>query len=144
MGYTIRIGQVSVGAGEDGQLRLAVREDRIHSAPHFERGVTSSGHNALSATYGAWGDFCAETGLRDLFFDEERGLMREHPGCFKLKAEHLERVQAVLIAWRAEHSGAVPRFETSSTEAHFARLVWLEWWMRYALETCSIPAISNS
>lgn len=154
MGYTIRIGQAVVAPDDGGEaLTVEVQKERHPEAPVFPGDEMTGNSNARRPSYAGWADFCGETGLRELFFNEERGLMREHPGCFRITAKHLEAVQHALAAWRARYPMAVPRFaeipsnETvawSTIEAHLARLIWLEWWMRYALKTHSLPAIYNS
>lgn len=95
------------------------------------------------------GEFCKVTELRDLFFDEDDGLFSEHPGCKLLRQEHLDKVQRALIRYQASTT-AKPGFydwgepNTGEYDGNLARIIWLEWWMRWALATCETPAIENT
>ena len=151
MGYSIYIGQAVV-RDDDGQIRAVVLEEKHPEAPTAPNDSLTSDTNARHPSYAGWDAFVRAVGLRDLFFSEECGLMREHPGCFPITPAHLGRVRGALRAWRKKWPHASPGFmaddDRSETPekvaaAHLARFIWLEWWMGHALRTCSLPAIYN-
>lgn len=157
MSYSIRIGEMTIGD---------------HDAPHVERvedpdaptfpndGLTGSS-NERCPSYTAWGEFARAVNLHAFFFDERTGLMREHPGCQPFGERHLWIVEEALVTYRERQSGmrvlppgfagypymnASGRWVTPAAgeyDAHLARLIWLEWWMRRALTTGKRPAIWN-
>jgi hypothetical protein len=162
MSYSIYIGNAIIedrSEDGDGELlaRFTVPEIIRHDAPSFPHDDMSNGKNGRHPGYSQWSDFCASAGLTALFFDKETGIMREHPGCFSLTPEHLAIVRAARERWQAEHPAAVPGFDFSRFMADqskddgvrgrdgvLARLLWLEWWMSWALANCERPAIENT
>jgi hypothetical protein len=128
----------------------------LPEAPAFAYDEMSAHQNSRHPGYIAWGEFCDKTGLRDLFFREWYGLMSSHPGTFALRPEHLQEVREARERWQGDHPDAAPGFEWSplhgektpddgirTRDAILARLLWLEWWMDWALRTCERPAIHN-
>lgn len=132
MGYSISIGHATVDeqpADEyDGELiaRYRVRGERHDCAPHD--GSPTDFTNGRWPSYSGWSDFAESTGLSALFFSKERDLMREHPGCFRLRQEHLDEILAV----------------KNVPEEQRGRYEWLCYWVKWALENCELPAIENS
>lgn len=144
MSYSIYIGQAVVGTDDDGEaLDVIVQETRDPRAPVAPGDEMTGDRNACHPSDSAWYDFCRATELTRLFLDEERGLMREHPGCFRITVQHLLDVRAALEVYRRRYPDAAPGFGAKPADAHLARLIWLEWWMGHALRTCSLPAIYN-
>lgn len=158
MSYSIYIGeaQVDVPDTDEGGLELSVRVfDMQHpEAPEFPGDDMTGKSNGRHPGYSQWATFCHETGLHDLFFDEESGLMSSHPGCVVLRKEHHERIAKALRDWQAKAVGKVPGWDPSAEffgtakpdpkyDGNLARLMWLGWWFRWALENCKVPAIYN-
>lgn len=161
MGYTFKIGNaVPEFSKEDGYLRAEwVVQPITHAdAPTFPNdGMTGNG-NDRSTSYSVWADFCRATGIYGVFYDERGHLHAGHPGCVMLKRSDLERVKEAREAWQ-KTSTLPPGFEgwpvynneTGEThtpdegkyDAYLARLLWLEWWMAWALDNCETPAIEN-
>jgi hypothetical protein len=135
MGYTIMIGEAAIEPCDvddyEGQLiaRYRVKLERHDAAP--ASGDPTDFENQRWPSYTGWHDFAVAVRLHDLLFDKDRGLMREHPGCFQLTTEHLTEVQAALHTY-------------SQHDYNMARLIWLEYWIRWALENCDSPAMENS
>jgi hypothetical protein len=125
-----------------------VERDDAPTFPHDE--MTGKG-NYRYPGYSGWADFCREAGLYDLFLDRDGGeaLMQNHPGIARLHPEHLTRIRAALKA-RRRTSTLPPGFagwngEDEGKHDHIlARLIWLEYWMDWALRECERPAIFNS
>lgn len=147
--YTICIGNARIEQGLDGIQLLAewvvdvVTNDR---APEFPNDQVTGKSNVRMPGYSAWEDFCQETGLYKLFYGDE-GLMACHPGCAKINKGH---VSAVRIALLQRHEYRLNNGITSRpgfgavNDYTLARLLWLEYWMAWAVENCEIPAIKNS
>lgn len=161
MGYTFKIGNaVPEFSKDDGYLsaRWVVEPMRRDDAPTFPHDEMTGNGNDRSPSYSAWSEFCKATGIYDVFYDERGHLHAGHPGCVMLKRSDLERVKEAREAWQ-KTSTLPPGFEgwsvydeatkTSTTpdegkyDYQLARLIWLEWWMAWALDNCETPAIEN-
>jgi hypothetical protein len=155
-------------AYENNGLTLPEDEDpflviSLPEAPLFP-GDPTERTNSRSPSYTMWAEFCDDVGLQPLFFDKQHGLMREHPGWFQFGPEHLLIVRRAREAYEKQHPGLVPGWaeddywsrrrrgqmepnpgdEQYTTEGgHLARLLWLEWWMDYALKHFDHPGIAN-
>jgi hypothetical protein len=152
MGYTLRIGNAVPEFNKDYFPELyatwTVGGQRNEDAPAF--GDPSDYCNERSPSYSIWSDFCEEVGIYDVFYNERGHLHASHPGCIGITPEDLETVQKALK--NRQESATLPAgFEKGWTydgpanfDYHLARLIWLEYWMRWALENCETPAISNS
>ena len=133
MGYNITIGNAVLEACDpddyDGELKgwYFVTWERHDNAPADSAPTAHT--NERWPSYSGWSDFCEETGLSDLFFSKYDGLMRKHPGCFKLEQRHLDIIKSV--------AGHVP-------EKQRGRYEWLGYWVEWALNNCELPAIENS
>lgn len=145
--YTICIGNAMIEQNLDGIQLLAewvvdvVTNDR---APEFPNDQLTGKSNVRMSGYSAWEDFCKKTGLYRLFYGDE-GLIA-HPGCAKINKGHVSAVRIALLQ-RHEHrlkNGIVlrPGFGAEN-DYTLARLLWLEYWMTWAVENCEIPAIEN-
>lgn len=162
MGYDFRIGNaVPESSKEDGLLRARwiVEPKKLDHAPTFPNDWMTGNGNSRSPGYSAWGGFCRETGLYDLFFSKSDGLCSNHPGCELLNSSHLATIRGALDSWKAKAtkppgfadlpkfnpaSGAVETPDEGKYDHQLARLIWLEWWVAWALENCETPAIQNT
>lgn len=124
-------------------LRVQVGYIRHKDAPVFTGDEMTGDSNSRHPGYGSWHDFCQEVGLDDLFFNRDAGLMREHPGTFRLEPQHAETISAALKRYHGKHPNMTPRFGNSDEEACLGRLIWLDWWARWAVTNCKVPAIHN-
>lgn len=146
MSYSIHIGNAtSEFSKDDGYLsaRWVVEPATHPAAPTFPNDDMTGNSNSRHPSYSAWDDFCRATGLHDMFFGEENeGLMREHPGCVMLTEMHAQTITAALAAYQSE--ATKPPGFTDGHSPHLARILWLEFWVRWALENCETPAIQNT
>lgn len=154
MGYDIYIGEAGIYPAPDevGQaweygrpaVHITVRDIERDDAPAFPGDEMSHHANHRHPSYTVWGEFARSTGLHDLFFGDD-GLMSEHPGAQAFNAHDVQQVQAALATFQQQHRGATPQFGNSATDADatLARLLWLEWWMRWAVENCRVPTLYN-
>ena len=166
MGYDIKIGEARVVAPEPSKAdegctpRIGAVGATHPEAPTFPGDGMTGNSNDRSSAYSSWSNFVRAVGLNDLFFGKEAGLMREHPGAAMLTETHHARILGALVAdrasrpdarpgWREPMDGARPfegpwKPETEGLDPDIARLVWLEWWVRWALDNCTIPVIANT
>lgn len=147
MGYNIRIGNAVPFFSKDDdelyacwQIEGATSED----APNFPGDHFTANSNGRYPSYSAWSQFCNKVGLCDLFFDKYEGLFRMHPGCQLITQDHYQTVSNALEEYQ-KHAKLPPGYDDfGNYDYNLARLMWLEFWMKWALENCETPAIYNS
>ena len=153
MGYTFTIANaVPVHSKSDYPYLEAKWEVQLASsdqAPHFPGDITGSS-NSRSPSYSVWADFCRTVGLYEFFYTPSGHLRAGHPGCIGITKEDADFVTAALSRYSAAATRP-PGFEAAwdyhgpaNYDYHLARLIWLEWWMRWAVEHCETPAIENT
>lgn len=161
MSYSLYIGNAKVESGkEEGELwaRWSVEHATHPDAPTFPNDKLTGNSNNRHPSYSGWRDFSKESELERLFYDNDEGLMRKHPDCVPLTAAHHAEVLAALQRWQAQSNKppgfagelmfnrATDKWEQCDEGCYdhtLARLMWLEWWMRWALDTCETPAFEN-
>lgn len=162
MSYTIYIGEAVIEdntcEGEDEyRAEWTVNQISNKDAPEFTGDDYTGQSNGRHPGYSQWGDFCRRNRLYEIFFSKEEGIMREHPGCFKLTKKHqkvFEKAFDDLEKRDKRPAGLDERhikdeFITipEGTETHSydkVRLIWLIWWTKWAINNCKKPAIYNS
>lgn len=166
MSYTIIIGEAAFSSLEreeieDGLNDIWVTADGVEheDAPNFPGDYLTGRTNKRSPGYGQWASFLRECGLHELFFGKEHGLMREHPGCFFIAKHNASEVREARLKWEREHPKAVPGWcnckdcdtilrdkeaKHRDLDGVLARLIWLDYWMHWALAKCKNPVIANS
>lgn len=147
MGYSIYIGEATIFTEED-EIWVGVKKIEHPDAPYWESSGgfpdASEKTNGRHPSYTQFVDFCRSTGLANLFFDEDYGLLRDHPGIKRIYPHHLEEISRARKRWEELHPNAVPGWNVDKGEDPIlARLIWYEWWFRWALENCKLPAIYN-
>jgi hypothetical protein len=149
--YTMRIGQAVFDAPKaDGGLTASVPRITYEEAPSFV-GDAAKNSNERSPYVYQWEAFCEAAGLTDLFFNKINGLLTVAPGIKEVTRAHLNTIQKAKLRWMDLPWGAMeqipgwnpnkdhdPRYDTT-----LARLLWLEWWFRHALENCANPAFDS-
>lgn len=154
--------------GEWPRVRVTVNEVEHPAAPVFENDDMTKNSNNRHPGYSSWGDFIDKTNLSGVFWGDD-GLMSTHPGIKPLNETHYQAIHAALETYRATLSedtkpGFLNNFKYNvdgkisglmtdeefeayriamKVDAHLARLIWLEWWVRWALDNCQYPAIYN-
>jgi hypothetical protein len=152
MSYSLTIGNAYLAGPYRDSIKyyIDVQEFSHPEAPAF--GEPSDHRSSRFPGYTTWSDFCNEVGLTELFFDEESGLLANHPGTCALTESHLAEITGALERRRASNGGKAPGFKEQTQDGHFkdvgkdpqlARLVWLEYWVRWALQNCERPAFGN-
>lgn len=145
MSVDITIGEtISVTDADEGSIRVPrVLKRTVRDGPQFpQENILDRRSNHRAIATHIWGDFLNEVGLWDLF-EGHGGLAAEagDDGAVALTVEHHQAVVSALGRYRIAHRQAVPQYETTDEDAALARLIWLEWWMAWALAHCEHPAI---
>lgn len=150
MSYDIYIGNAELRTyrdehGEPEMYRIVVEHMTNPEAPVFPGDEMTGNGNSRHPGYTQWGEFLRMVGLSDLFNSREDGLMYEHPGNAALREAHAKEIEEALEDHRLIYPEAVPRFgdEARPEDAALARLIWLDWWVKYALKNCERPCIYN-
>lgn len=159
MGYDIYIGNaemVNEDESKEGVLSYGIRVKGLHlpDAPVFPNDEMTNNGNDRHPGYSGWSEWCREVDLYDLFFAEYTGLMCEHPGNRALRQDHADRIEAALKRWQESHPDAIPGFDEwdmrnpgkepeHKYDPMLARLIWLDWWVKWALANCERPCIYN-
>ena len=146
MSYDIYIGEATLELFEGdveypAEIHIRVARTTQPGAPQFEGDEMTGDGNSRHPGYSQWHGFCRAAGLEDLFYDKEQGFIREHPGTFALEQRHLDVVTKAREEWEKGHFDP-PGF-VEGKDYILARILWLEWWMRWALDNCKYPAIHN-
>ena len=172
MGYTLTIGNAALRYDADDLYLCIEAEGATHpDAPDHDK-FTGKG-NSLSPSYTVWSDFCRDAGIYELFygqgwsreerrylecsedFHRETPLLAHHPGYAPICRADLDFVKAARERREQSNGERPPGFfdygaETdwkevdNGTDPVLARLVWLEFWLEWALGNCAIPIIENS
>jgi hypothetical protein len=156
MGYTITIGNAVPEHHKDDFPILSasweVQGQVLENAPTFENDGMTGASNSRSPSYTDWADFCRATGLYELFFGKEgdEGLMAHHPDCKGITQYDVDIVTASLKKYQAKATlpAGFEKHDYTGNEQnydyHLARLIWLEFWMRWAIANCETPALENT
>lgn len=161
MGYCIAIGDAKPYHGkEDNDFFSGWDVGRLElvCAPEFPNDEMTGKTNIRRPSYTQWAAICREAGIYELFFDESEGLFRDHPGCKPLKQKHLDEIRFALDLRKRKSKKRAGFFdavfneekdEWEYPEEHLydgvlACLIWLEFWVNWALSNCENPAIANS
>lgn len=128
-----------------------VPEVRLENAPTFPNDEMTGNSNNRHPGYSQWAEFCRKAGLYNLFFNED-GLMNEHPGHAALTQKHADVIQLALMRWEKIFPNSVPGFggycptegdDEVAYDGILARLLWLNFWVQWAVKNCENPAIYN-
>lgn len=166
MGYTIKIGNAVPSFDKDSFPELfsswKVEDAELPEAPNFPNDVNNN-RNERWPSYTVWDDFTKKTGLYEFFYSKYRregdneisqdGIFQASgsPGCIGITKENADFVTEKLEEYKKiatlppgfeaydEHEDNEPRYDY-----HLARLIWIEWWMQWAVKNCETPAIENS
>lgn len=154
MGYTFVVGNAKPTHDKDDfpylRARWEVDIKTLKSAPTFVNDEMTGNSNSRSPSYTVWAEFARATGLYEFFFDDRGHLHAGHPGCVGITQEDADLVTAALNRYKSkavhppgfsDWYGKTP--DDKPVDAHLARLIWLEFWMQWAVKNCKTPAIQN-
>lgn len=148
MGYTITIGELEVTKSPDDGLdcdciRFDAKGVMIADSPAF--GEPTDYTNSRWPSYSVWSSFMKAVGIYDVFFDGRGHLIGGHPGVRLVTRELSDFVNGALVKYRAENPSVHPLLNEGSESAGWlCRLIWLDYWLNWALENCETPVIANS
>lgn len=152
MSYTFTIGNATPKFSKDDGYLMAswsVESKTLPEAPQFPHDEMTGQGNSRSPSYSGWSDFCRAAGIFDVFYDDRGRLLAGHPGCVMLTEADYARIDGALRAWTTTATKP-PGFSGWKNEDEgkydpiLARLIWLKFWMRWALDNCETPAIENT
>ena len=154
MGYTFTIGNASPSHNKEYFPELyaswEVAPAKSDDAPIFPGDEMTGNGNSRSPSYSVWFDFCCVTGIRGIFYDNHDRLHASHPGCIGITKEAADFVTSALAEYKSKAT-LPPGFEDdfmhkgpANYDYHLARLMWLEYWMQWAVKNCETPAIQNT
>lgn len=167
MGYTLRIGELEITYCNDEsepRIDLDARGEWHENAPSY--GEPTDKENQRWPSYSGWNNFCKYFGLSELFYGKnERGewsrddaLISEHPGCVPLTERHRREINATLEAHKIKYPNAIPTYgkpapfgkmtwedlDNPPENYQLCRLIWLHYWVNWALDNCKQPVFYNS
>lgn len=164
MGYTLNIGELKIRYDNDEDCPTidCDAETFMHdNAPAF--GEPTDKTSSRWPSYTAWANFSRFTGLYDLFYGKNEqkettrddALLRSHPGCVPLTEKHRREVNAAYEGFKIKYPNAIPTYGTpknvfegdkNNPEENYqmTRLVWLHYWVNWALDNCKQPVFTNS
>jgi hypothetical protein len=142
MGYSIKIGNAIPVFHRDMEFEdlsayWDVEPATSADAPAFENDSMTGMSNGRHPSYTGWSNFLDATGLRELFSE----LFVTHPGCVILNQSHYDEIHNALENYK--QTATQPPGFLDGQDYNLARLMWLEFWVRWALENCETPAIRN-
>jgi hypothetical protein len=161
MGYTFRIGNLIETIEEDDDepyTSYDVDSIVLYDAPEFPNDELTGKSNGRSPSYSAWSDFCRKSDITHIFYDERGHLLGGHPGYVDITSDMVNTIEEKLqkykkIATLPPGFEGFPAFNPISGDWEtpdegkydhiLARLIWLEFWTKWALENCEHPAIVN-
>jgi hypothetical protein len=127
MAYALTIGEARMDIDpEFGNVGITVDRVSLSEAPLNSSNDRS---NTITPAYLVWENFCTQTGMHELFYDDDEGLLRPHPGVKLLTSVHLAAFKEATIP---------PGDEWSRK-----RVDWLIWWTEWALANCKVPVFEN-
>ena len=170
MGYTLRIGELVVEYHQDEdepRIDLSAKLSRHDDAPAF--GEPTDYENQRWPSYSVWSNFAEDAGLYPLFFGREKGsgqlsrddaLLAQQPGCVPITEAHRREVNEAMARWKQKYPKATPTFGKPAPEGEVSgfwsdpdnpeengkmtRLVWLQYWINWALDNCKQPVFENT
>ena len=154
MGFSFIIGNAVVERDGDGGYCVMVADASHPDAP--SNGDDSHKTNYRTPGYIVWKEFATAVGIADLFYGPEGKqdgpLLAADPA--ELKEEHYQIIHVALLDYKAKHPDAVPGYSTRydssvhdyvtdpnpNLDGNLDRLMWLDFWIRWALDNCEYPA----
>lgn len=151
MGYIIQIGNAIPLVDEDSDILEWQIEDFCHEeCPTFPG--DSRKYNYRAPSYSVWDDFCEAVGLEDMFYRHLPDGRTTGKGFIYLAEKHLELVSRRLIEYKGRMKVTIPpgyggRHERNHPsipeyDDYLARLIWLEFWTKWAISNCETPSLS--
>ena len=166
MGYTLTIGEFELDFDTKDEdcphISLDAKMFKHDDAPAF--GEPTDNESQRWPSYTSWSDFCRFSGLYDLFYGKNEAreltrddaLLHEHPGCIPLTEKQRREVNEAYEAFKKKYPNAKPTYgdipkgsfdgdpNNPEENGQMCRLVWLHYWVNWALDNCKQPVFANS
>ncbi len=160
MGYSLTIGELEVDKNhEDGIdcscISFGAKGEKHDNAPAFNEPTDFT--NQRWPSYGVWSDCLRDAGMYDLFFCDGGHLIGGHPGVRLLTKEFYEEFTKRKIAFEAKYPHVEATYGERDTKDIFhedlsnpkcnnvyCRIVWMDYWINWAIENCETPVFANS
>jgi hypothetical protein len=151
MGYVIKVGNAIPYVDKNHVLGWEVTNTTHQDCPTFVGDNNKTNERAPS--YSVWADFCETVELKDMFYIPAYGSVpKRAKGVIYLNNDALELASNALTEYKMK-SKLPPGFEDDEYlmanensppryDGHLARLIWLVWWIEWALANCKMPALS--
>lgn len=166
MSYNFKVGNAIIQYCKDDNYICIDVEYMEHPDAPDHCPYTGKG-NLKSPGYSQWLGFCEDAGITELFygkgwdrdsrankpcsdtFHRELCLIESHPGAAVITEKDYLYVKAARIKREMMNAGKpAGYFEDDNidngTDSTLARLLWLEFWFKYAIDNCEYPVITNS
>jgi hypothetical protein len=144
MGYTIKIGNSVpckyMNEFSEMVCSFSVERKTLDNAPIFPGCSYVGLSNSRSPSYTDWDGFIKKTHTTSILgkFTEK------HPSCVPLTREDVDAVFNALQLYK--NTTKLPPGWSADEKTYdydLARLIWFEFWVRWAVENCQNPAIEN-
>jgi hypothetical protein len=143
MGYTLRIGNAVINEIEHSEelpLLIRVENQTLDSAPIFPGCSNCGMSNSRYPSYTGWEGFLKKTNTKHILgkFTEK------HPNCLPVTKEDVDAVFNALQLYK--NTATLPPGWSDDEKTYdydLARLIWFEFWMRWAVENCETPSFEN-
>ena len=162
MGYTIKIGEACWESpkeydwdyAEEGvYLRLDAKSEKHDNAPSF--GEPTDFSNERWPSYTSWYEFLKDANIVNFFYDKNERTIGGHPGGFMLTERHRAMVEGASVYLKtlypkafeyAENGGKWPDNKDEIIDGYgcCSRIIWLKYWVNWALDNCDHPVVANS
>ena len=147
MGYSITIGELRIdtypeNGVDDECIGFSAKGVAIEGSPAY--GEPTDGTNQRWPSYTSWFNAIEGAGLEDVFFYNGH-LIGGHPGVRLVTKELLERISKAKADLESAHPSIKATMQPyTDINGTYCRIIWLEYWCKWALENCKFPVIANS
>ena len=154
MGYSFYIGNaIPVFPSEGNENTFSWEVERVEhpDAPewkHDRKSLADALADASKKTNGRHPQitqmkhFCKQANIEGLFFDGDGCLVPRRSCVTRLTKSHCHKITFARQKWEEEHPDSVPGWYDNE-DPILARLIWYEFWMKWALGNCGLPAVEN-
>lgn len=161
MGYTFKIGNLTetIETDDYGEYTSYNTDSVVlDDAPEFPNDELTGKSNSRSPSYTAWRDFCKSANIESVFYTESGHLICDHPGYMPITQEMIDIIHNRLEEYQQKATlppgfDGFPSYDPISDtwispdkgkyDPTLARLLWLEFWTKWAFQNCKNPAIEN-
>jgi hypothetical protein len=151
MGYVIKVGNAIPHIDKNDILGWEITNSIDQDCPTFVGDNNQT--NMRAPSYLVWSAFCKTVDLEEMFYlPAYRDIPKRAKGVIYLTNDSLGLVSNALTEYQTKaklppgfeddeylmaNENSLPRYD-----GHLARLIWLAWWIEWALSNCTMPALS--